>query len=152
MAVRRQRVSVVLDTNVLAAALLSRDLRSPNSRMYRMWGDRQIQLVVSDDIEREYLAVLARLEIPSAQIQRFALRLRTRATVSHVRPSRLIRLSRDPSDNPFLAAAAAGKAQFLVTNDQDLLLIPSEMLRPFPFRILRPQAVLSLLRKGFGRR
>jgi putative PIN family toxin of toxin-antitoxin system len=135
----------VLDTNVLVAALLARDRRSPNLRLYRLWGQRRIQLVVSDEIVAEYLAVLTELRVPSEQVERFGHRLRSRSTVTYVRPRRPIRLSRDPSDNPLLAAAAAAEARFLATNDQDLLEIPAELLRPYRFHIVRPAEVLVAL-------
>ncbi len=144
MAVRRRRVPVVLDTNVLVAAFLSRDPQSPNIRVYRMWGARHLQLILSNDIQAEYLAVLARLGAGPARLREFSRRLSTRATVTRVRPSRRVTLSRDPFDNMLLVAAQAGKARFLVTNDQDLLQIPPPAMRRFRFRIVTPADFLRI--------
>ncbi|MBI3085832.1 MAG: putative toxin-antitoxin system toxin component, PIN family [candidate division NC10 bacterium] len=142
MAVRRRRLRVVLDTNVLVGAFLSRDPESPNLRVYRMWGERRLQLILSDEIQSEYLGVLARLGASTAHRQGLTRRLRTRSTVTFVRPPRALRLSRDPFDNAFLAAAVAGRAHFLVTNDGDLLQIPIEAIRAYRFRIMTPSDFL----------
>jgi len=143
MAVRRRRLRVVLDTNVLVAAFLSRDPSSPNLRVYRLWADRHLQLIMTDPIQAEYLGILARLGASAVHRQRFARRLATRSTVTFVRPPRALRLSRDPFDNEFLAAAVTGKARFLVTNDADLLHIPPRILRPFRIRIVTPGEFLK---------
>ena len=146
MAVRRKRARLVLDTSVLAAAFLARDRRSPNLHLYRMWGERRIQLIVTDELEEEYLGVLAGLGASATHRQRFAQRLRTRSTVSWVRPDRAFRLSRDPSDDFLLSVAVAGQAEFLVTNDRDLLSIPAQDLRGYGFRIVTAADALTLLR------
>ena len=46
--------------------------------------------------------------------------------------------SRDPKDDPYLAAALAAKAQFIVTYDKDLL----AMGKPFGIEVLKPGAFL----------
>jgi putative PIN family toxin of toxin-antitoxin system len=108
-----------------------------------MWRERRLQLIVSDEIQAEYLAVLAEIGASRAHLRALALRLATRATVTRVRPPRPVALSRDPLDNMFVAAAATGKARFLVTNDNDLLQIPAARLRPFRFRIVTPGGFLE---------
>ena len=150
MAVRRRRVPVVLDTNVLAAAFLSRDPQSSNLRLYRVWAERRLQLVLSDPIAAEYLGVLGRLGASAAHLRAFSRRLATRASVTRVRPAKDLKLSRDLTDNMFLSAAAAGKARFLVTNYHDLLQIPAPALRAFRFRIVTPAEFVRLL-KGLRR-
>jgi predicted nucleic acid-binding protein len=112
-----------------------------------MWVDRQLQLVLSDAIQAEYLAVLARLGVSARQRRRFAQRLATRPTVTHVRPPRNLKISRDPFDNAFLGAAETGGARFLVTNDADLLEIPVAEMRHFRFRIVTPNDFLSRVRR-----
>jgi len=60
-----------------------------------------------------------------------------------VQLGRRFRESRDPDDNVLLAAAFAGAAEFLLTNDKDLLELPMEFQRSLPFAILTPQAFLK---------
>ena len=52
-------------------------------------------------------------------------------------------MSRDPKDDYLLAYAASGQADYLVTDDNDLLVLDGR----FPFRIVRPSAFLAVLRE-----
>jgi predicted nucleic acid-binding protein len=53
--------------------------------------------------------------------------------------------SRDPDDDLFLATAAVGKAQYLITNDRDLLDITTVQRRKFMFAIVTPRELLTQL-------
>lgn len=58
-----------------------------------------------------------------------------------VEPERTITLCRDPKDNKFLEVAIAGKADVIVSGDEDLL-----VLHPFEgIPIIQPRAFLELL-------
>jgi uncharacterized protein len=140
---RKERITVVLDTNVIVGHYLSRTSRSANGHVLRLWRDqRKLQLVVSDEVVAEYLEVLARLQVGTQRIQHFAERLRRRETVTHVRLGPRFTTSRDPDDNLFLATAVAGKAQYLISNDRDLLDLTLAQRRQFKFKIVTPQALL----------
>ena len=52
--------------------------------------------------------------------------------------------SRDSSDDPYLACALAAKARFVVTRDQDLLVLG----KPFETEIVTPRAFLSRMHAG----
>ena len=93
----------------------------------------------------EYLEVLQRLQVEEQRLQRFAERLQQRETVSHIKLGPRFALSRDPDDNILLAMAVTGKAQFLVTNDRDLLDLPASLRKKFKFEIVRPQELLTRL-------
>ena len=54
----------------------------------------------------------------------------------------LYRASRDPGDNVFVASAAAARAEFLVTQDRDLLALQ----RPFGVRVVTPVELIRALR------
>jgi putative PIN family toxin of toxin-antitoxin system len=143
---RKDRVRVVLDTNVFVGFYLSRSPRSVNAQVIRLWRDlRQLQLIVSDPVIEEYLEVLQRLGVEESRVQRFTHRLRARSTVTHVNLGPRFLASRDPEDNPMLATAHAGRAVYLVTNDRDLLDIPEPQRRPFRFRIVTPRELLDAL-------
>jgi len=140
---RKERIAVVLDTNIIVGYYLSRTARSANGQGLRLWRDqRKLQLVVSDDVVAEYLEVLARLQVGRRRIQRFAERLQQRDTVTHVRLGPRFTTSRDPDDNLFLATAAVGKAQYLISNDRDLLDLTLAQRRQFRFKIVTPQTLL----------
>jgi uncharacterized protein len=143
---RKDRTAVVLDTNVLIAYYLNKKKDSANSKVFLLWRTRRrLQLVVSDDVVTEYLEVLQRLGVPEVRIDRLEERIRSRQTVSYinlgVRPTE----SRDPDDNLMLATAAAGRAQYLVTNDRDLLDIPASAQKKFRFAIVTPGQLLAQL-------
>jgi uncharacterized protein len=68
---------------------------------------------------------------------------------AEVQPSiRQQTFSRDPNDDPFVHAALASQAQWLVTGDDDLLVLASTL----PFAIVKPaQALLQLSHPDFMR-
>ena len=146
MPARKDRIPIVLDTNVLIGCYLSRSQRSANVRVVRLWRDlRRIQLVVSGEVVVEYLDVLRRVRVSEVRVARFADRLNRRKTVTHVNLGPRFDVSRDPDDNLMLATAKAGKVEYLVTNDRDLLDIPAAERRKFRFEIVTPQEFLARL-------
>lgn len=146
---RKRRIPVVFDTNVLVGFYLSRSPTSANQQAFRLWRDqRRIQLIISDDVLREYLEVLARLTIPAPLIARLEERLIRRTTVTHVSLGSRPNVSRDPDDNVMIATARSGKARFVVTNDRDLLEIhPAEQAK-LRLKIVTPQEFVVIVRAG----
>lgn len=143
---RKQRTLVVFDTNVIVGQLLSKTRRSANARVYDLWLVRRaLQLVVSPPVIDEYLELLERIGIESARITRFHQRILTASTVTRVNLGKRFAVSRDVDDDVLLATAQAGRASYLVTNDRDLLDIPSVERRPFAFEIVKPSELLRAL-------
>ena len=143
---RKHRVRVVFDTNILMGFYLGRNLQSANAKVYRLWRDqRELQLIVSEEIVDEYLEIMERLRMSVERQERLAQRLRSRDTVTHIQLGPRFTQSRDPDDNVFLAAAKTGGAKFLVTNDHHLLDIPESELRAFRFEIVTPAQLLIRL-------
>lgn len=152
MSPRKDRTSVVLDTNILIGYYLSRKKDSVNSKVFLFWRTRRrLQLVVSDEVVAEYLEVLRRLGVADVRIDRLEERIRSRETVSHINLGALPTESRDPDDNVMLATAAAGRAQYLVTNDRDLLDIPDSAQKKFKFAIVTPSQLLAKLADRIAR-
>lgn len=116
------KLRVIFDTVVFVRALLN-----PHS----FWGRlvfahaNEYQLVVSPAILREVIEVLQRPELTKrfTALQGIAvtqvLEILQQATV--VQPAQEPQVSRDTKDNKFLAAAEAANADFLVSEDRDLL-------------------------------
>jgi putative PIN family toxin of toxin-antitoxin system len=143
---RKRRIPVVFDTNVLVGFYLSRSPASANQQAFRLWRDhRRIQLIISDDVLREYLEVLERLTIPPILIKRFEERLIRRNTVTHVSLGSRPKLSRDADDDVIIATARSGKAEFVVSNDRDLLEISTGEQARLRLRIVTPQAFVALM-------
>ena len=64
-------------------------------------------------------ALWRRLRVTPREARAVALRLRRRGVL--VRPDVTLRMSRDPTDNQFLACAVSGGADYVVSADADLL-------------------------------
>lgn len=144
MSPRKDRIVVVLDTNVLVGYYLSTRKESANCEVYRLWRTgRKLQLVVSDEVATEYLEVLRRLAVSDARITSLEQRLQRRETVTHVNLGARPTASRDPDDNIMLAAAVSGKAKFLITNDRDLLDIAVSDQRKYRFEIVTPMEFIT---------
>jgi len=146
---RKDRVPVVLDTNVVVAYYLSTTARSASRRIFRLWRDiRRLQLIVSREVEDEYIEVLRRLNVADGRLRRFRRRLEQRKTVSHVRLGTRPTASADPDDNLVLATAVVGRAQYVITNDPDLLDIALDEKKRYRFSIVTPPAFLAELQRS----
>ncbi len=150
MVSRKDRIRVVLDTNVFVRALKSRSAGSPNQRILRLWLlERRLQLIVCRELVDEYLGVFSQIlglddRLTGDWERRFI--GDPRSTV--VGLGRRYVASRDPDDNLLLATAAAGRAGYLVTNDRDLLDLPAELLPTLRFRIVTPREFLGTFDSG----
>lgn len=145
MAIRKRRLPVVVDTNVFVRSFKARSAANPNRRIVRLWLlERQLQLVASRELIAEYLAIFAEvLGMGPDLIAEWRHRFEQDPRMTVVRPGVHYLESRDADDNVLLSAARAGKARYLITNDRDLLDIPMEIRRSFPFVICRPYEFLE---------
>jgi len=110
---------VVYDTNVLATILAS---RSEILRLKQVVSTGQLTLITSPFILDELEAVLAEKFRLTKQGAKSRTRLLARVT-EVVKPLQVEAVSRDPDDDSILATAVAGKAQYIVTSDKDLLVL-----------------------------
>lgn len=145
MVARRKRTPVVVDTNVFIRSFKARSHKNPNRRIIRLWLlEKRLQLIVSGELLQEYLGVFADVldmddETVAAWYQRFE--ADNRSTVVNL--GKRYTESRDPDDNLLLATARSGRADYLVTNDRDLLDLPAAFRRSLPFAIVTPEAFLA---------
>lgn len=109
-------IRVVLDTNVLVAALLN-PVGAPAQVFVLVIGDADIQLCVSGPIFTEYEEVLHRpLFRRSGEEVESALRT-IREKAFWVRPGQTVRACSDPDDDIFLECAQAADAHYLITGN-----------------------------------
>ena len=134
-------LSAVVDTNVLVSGLLRGRATRPILEAFR---DQKFRLIVSPFLIEEFLRVTSRpfLQpyISTRERQAITWYLQTQACL--VIPRSRITTCRDPKDNIFLEAAVTGRADAIVTRDQDLLIL-------HPFRhiaILTPRQFLQQIR------
>ena len=68
---RKERIPVILDTNVVVSYYLGRNRQSASAQIFRLWRDqRKLQLIVSDVVINEYLEVLRRVGVSEERIAR----------------------------------------------------------------------------------
>ena len=143
---RKKRLRVVFDTNVVIRHFISyrRKKQNFNRRVFELWLIRnQIQLVVSTEIVKEFLDTMKLiLGIAEGLLEKWEGRFFAHHA-DVVSPGKRFAFSRDPKDNLFLAVAAAGKADFLITNDRDLLEIAEADKRNLKFRIVTPEQFIE---------
>ena len=117
---RRSRRRFVFDTNVIVSAL-----SFPRSTPRRALDAATASgvLLASDDTLAELVGVLHRPKLASyllpSERERFLERFVAEARF--VRITERVAVCRDPRDDKFLELAAAGRADFLITGDSDLL-------------------------------
>ena len=109
---------IVLDTNILIGALITKD--TPPDRLYQAWLRGEIELVTSSAQIAEMTEVLARPRmqqlIDAEEAAAIVENLDARAVVlDNPQP---VNLSPDPKDNPILATAIAADADLIVSGDK----------------------------------
>lgn len=135
---------VVLDTGVLVSGLI-KPQGTPGRVLTRL-RDEAFSVIFSEPILLELLDVLSRPKLMQkyhlGSEEALALISLLMLRGEAVTPTRRIQACRDPQDDKFLEAAAAGQANALVSGDADLL-----ALHPFEgLPVLTPSAFLEQLR------
>lgn len=112
------RLRAVLDINVVLSAFLSRNPSSPTREILQRWQDGEFVLLVSDALIDELVEKLLENGIPQDRVTEFLTLLAGVAEWIPV-PEEAVRaeISGDPDDDPILACAVVGKADYLVTYD-----------------------------------
>jgi len=109
---------VVLDTNVLIAAALKGGL---SEQILRLAASRHLHLIVSEEIIKELAEKLSsKFAWKEDEVYLYTETLREISEI--VTPSEKLNvISSDPDDNKILEAALKGKAELIVSIDQDLI-------------------------------
>jgi uncharacterized protein len=147
MAQKPATLKVVLDTNVvISATLFGSGVMKP---LRLAWQAGRVVPVISKDTRAELLRVLAyeKFKLSEADIARvLALYLpdaQLHEVDPHVTSSNQIPACRDARDQIFLDLAQSANVDYLISGDQDLLVLaPTPRL---PFRILKPVEFLTQL-------
>ena len=148
-AVRRRGTAnpprAVLDTNLVLSALV---FRGGTAALLRSaWQQGGCVPLVGSETVQELIRVLAYPKFrltPAEQHELLADYLPYAHTVRIPQPPPTVPQCRDPFDLPFLQLAIAGRADFLVSGDKDLLVLASD----FPVPILAPADFLAMLLGG----
>lgn len=134
------KIKAVIDTNVFVKALIG----SPtNEEVYNGFKDGLFELVISKGMLEELIDVFnrAKLGLDLEDIKRSLHLIKRKTTITI--PKTKITACRDNSDNIVLEAAVSSKADIIVTNDKDLL-----VLNPFHnILILSPKEFIKKVKK-----
>lgn len=140
-------IKAVLDTVIFVRALLDSQSFAGRLLFEHLRGYR---LILSSEIIEEILEVLGRREI----IERFHLRntnypeamarlIKSMNRAEIISIGKFPQISRDPKDDKFLATARMGKCDYLVTEDEDLLVLKKYK----GIKIVNTTAFLEILSK-----
>ena len=128
---------IVVDTNVLVSGLM---FGGTPARVLSAWTDGVVTLVVSPEILEEYRRVGVELAKGRAELQEVLSALLTLIAVHAIvidAPALPERVSDDPDDDKFLAAALVSGAKLIVSGDKHLLRVSGwshiEVLKPRQF-------------------
>jgi putative PIN family toxin of toxin-antitoxin system len=129
---------VVFDTNVLVAAFLTEGVCA---KLLARARKKQFDLFICPFILNEFKRVMSKkIKASKAEVDE-ALELLLEAVKTVVHPEReSVGTCRDPDDDNVLLCAVASKAGFLVTGDDDLLILGAhgeiKIIRPRDFELL----------------
>jgi len=143
-------ISAVLDTNVLVSGLIS--TASPPRQLVDAWLGERFTLVTSLYMVEELVHVLSypriasRLQLTDAELATLLDGLLGKARVTPGQ-LRLPGVARDPKDDPLVACALQGQADYIVSGDGDLL----DLGQRHGIQILTPRQFLEIL-AGSARR
>ena len=131
---------VVIDTGVLVSGIYWR--HEPH-QCVQAWLRGFLALVVSDSIFAEYERVLRAVKAEHGFATDLAPWLAAmEKSARWVDPEPLTSpVCRDPKDDPFIEAALAGRARFLIARDADLTVLE----KPFGVEIVTPRQFLRRL-------
>lgn len=130
-------MKVVLDTNVLISGIFWKG--TPHS-ILKAWAENNFEVVISEKILNEYLAVLRKIDTQGDIAQLWALFITQHTQV--VNENSIVKLSRDADDDKFINAAITARADYLVSGDEDLLSLRDKS----PVIIISPRNFLAVLR------
>lgn len=135
---------VVLDTGILIAALITAD--TPPDRVYQAWRKKRFTLITSawqlEEFRRASRYERVKKFLKPTEAGNLVNGLKQHASVLTELPE--VNLSRDPQDNPVIAMAVAGRADYLVTGDRRGLL---SLKRVGSTRIVTAAEFLKILKR-----
>ena len=133
-------MNVVADTNVVVSAIF---WAGESRACLVLWAQRRFHLAVTIPMLREYREIAYRVggKILEVNPEPWLKWIERKAKIYEPTPMGKQR-SRDPDDDPFLSCALASNAKFIVSKDEDLLVLQ----KPFGIEILTPRKCLARFR------
>ena len=117
----KRKDRVVIDTNIWISFLLTKDI----SKLDKIFSNESIILLFSQELLDEFIEVASRPKFKKyftiIDLQDLLQQIRLQADFIEV--NSVVTLSRDLKDNFLLSLAKDGKADYLLTGDNDLLVL-----------------------------
>lgn len=133
-------IKAVLDTNALISGLIWEGTPKKCLDKYRF--DNSYQLIFSPELVHEFrVKLLDKFHLGPKVVSQWVKAIREYAI--QVLPSYTTRICRDVKDNMILDTAIAGRANFIVTGDKDLLTLGKFQ----KVEIVSPKSFLTILQK-----
>ncbi len=131
-------IRVIIDTNVFISGTM---WKGTPHKILEYWSASRFKLVVSGEIVNEYELVLHHfLNHQPELISKIVETIRMNS--EFVQPTQLQKsICRDPKDEMFLTAALAGKVDYIVSGDKDLLVLD----KIFDFKIFSPRQFFDII-------
>jgi putative PIN family toxin of toxin-antitoxin system len=133
------KLRAVLDTNVFVSAFLSRSPTSPTQELIQRWEADEFTLLISDALLEEVAEKLDAHGISQGRIVEL-LTLMDRLAERVVVPDEAVTsvIEADPTDDPILACAVVGEADYLISYDAHFDVLEGEyqgikITRALPF-------------------
>jgi putative PIN family toxin of toxin-antitoxin system len=126
----------VIDTNLLVAARWNK--KSSSKKIIELCLEGVITPIYSKQIKDENLYILGKVKAPKEYLDDV---LKFYQKGLKVEPKKKVTASKDYSDNRFLEAAIEGNADYVITNDSDLLILKKYE----DVKIIRPKNFLRLM-------
>ncbi len=137
----KKELKAVIDTNVIISAVIGISPTSLN--IYKAFIHNRFTPILSPSLHEEIINVVSRPRIRkyfrAKETKRFQELIKTDTIL--VIPTKKITICRDINDNILLETAMEGQANFIVSNDKDLLVLKSFSDIP----IITPDQFLKLL-------
>jgi putative PIN family toxin of toxin-antitoxin system len=138
-------IRAILDTSVLIRYLI-RPSVAVEELTEECWLGEQVQMVTAPELieelegvlERDYIRALVRPEEGQALLDAIYQKVEILPSLENVPP-----YTRDPKDDKFVACALAGGADYVVTEDKDILVLQAlgevRMVTPYDFVRTNPR-------------
>jgi putative PIN family toxin of toxin-antitoxin system len=118
-------MKIVLDTNVLISGVF---WGGTPFKILELWQEKRLEVLASEMILDEYLKCIERISLKYSRPDLFnSWSLILPSRIKLVQVKKTFNLCRDPDDNKFIDCAISGKAHFLVSGDEDLLVLKKVM-------------------------
>lgn len=127
-------MKVVLDTNVLISGIFWQG--SPH-QVLQLWAEQKFSVVATESILNEYIRVLEKIDTAGTVTKQWSIFIARYAEI--VPDKSILKICRDPFDDIFINCALLGKADYIISGDNDLLVLEQVMTIP----IIEPSSFLK---------